>query len=112
MHSLPGPDNRGAVAQFDALLASPSPLLALAPMQDVTDLPFVKVIHTYGGSDLYLSEYFRVHSSSNLEKWIVRSITEDPTGIPVVAQMIGNDSASLVRSARELQRYPIAAIDL
>jgi len=98
--------------QFDALLARPEPVLALAPMQDVTDLPFWRLITEYGGADLYYTEYFRVHRDSHLEKWILESLTRNPTGRPAVAQMIGNDVPSLVRSARELQQYPVAAIDL
>ena len=99
-------------AAFQNRLHGPDVITALAPMQDVTDLPFWKLIAGYGGPDLYYTEYFRVHPTSNLEKWILRSITENPTGRPVVAQMIGNDIPSLVRTARELQQYPIAAVDL
>jgi tRNA-dihydrouridine synthase B len=98
--------------QFQQMLNSKDPILALAPMQDVTDLPFMKVISSYGGADVYYTEYFRVHQSSNLEKWILESITKNPTGQPVIAQMIGNDIPSLVRSAKELQQYPIVAVDL
>ena len=98
--------------QFDALLARPEPLLALAPMQDVTDWSFLNLIAEYGGADLYYTEYFRVHRDSHLEKWILKSLTENPTGRPIIAQMIGNDIPSLVRSALELQQYPIAAVDL
>jgi tRNA-dihydrouridine synthase len=87
-------------------------MLALAPMQDVTDLAFWRVIAAYGGPDVYWTEYFRVHGDSRLERWIVDSITQNPTGRPVVAQMIGNDIPSLVRTAKELQQLPIAAIDL
>ena len=87
-------------------------MLALAPMQDVTDLPFWNLIRAYGGADVYVTEYFRVHPTSNLEPWVLRSITHNPTGRPVVAQMIGNDIPSLVRTARELQHYPIVAVDL
>jgi tRNA-dihydrouridine synthase len=94
------------------MLGGTTPMLALAPMQDVTDLPFWKLMTAYGGADVYFTEYFRVHSTSNLEKYILKSITENPTGKPVVAQMIGNDVPSLVRTARELQQYPIAAVDL
>src|SRR5437899_1744012 len=97
---------------FHGTILGTEPLLALAPMQDVTDLPFLKLIASYGGADVYFTEYFRVHATSNLEKHILRSITENPTGRPVVAQMIGNDIPSLVRTARELQEYPIAAVDL
>lgn len=99
-------------ALFDTVLAGPGPVLALAPMQDVTDLPFWKLIHQYGGPDLYFTEYFRVHSTSNLEKWIVESITRNPTGRPAIAQMIGNDIPALIRTAKQLQQLPIAGIDL
>lgn len=99
-------------AQFDALLHDPAPLLALAPMQDVTDLPFWQLMPAYGGADLYYSEYFRVHETSNLEPWIVDAIENNPTGRPAIAQMIGNDIPSLVRTAKQLQRLPVVAIDL
>jgi len=87
-------------------------MLALAPMQDVTDLPFWRLLAQYGGADFYVTEYFRVHSTSNLDRNILKSITENPTGRPAIAQMIGNDIPSLVRTALELQQYPIAAVDL
>lgn len=81
-------------------------------MQDVTDLPFWKLITGYGGADLYFTEYFRVHPDSVLDPLILRSITANPTSSPVIAQMIGNHIPSLVRVARELQKHPIAGIDL
>lgn len=100
------------VGELDALLARDEPLLALAPMQDITDLPFWSFISRYGGPDVYFTEYFRVHPTSHLEKDILRSVTENPTGKPVIAQMIGNDIASLVRTAELLQRHRIAGVDL
>jgi nifR3 family TIM-barrel protein len=96
---------------FAALLRAPEPCLALAPMQDVTGLAFWRVLAPYGGADVYWTEYFRAHQHSRPEKWILDSILQNPTHRPVVAQMIGNDIASLVRTARELQRHPVAAID-
>jgi len=42
-------------------------ILALAPMQDVTDLPFWKLMTAYGGADVYVTEYFRVQPTSTLE---------------------------------------------
>jgi tRNA-dihydrouridine synthase len=97
---------------FARLLHGPAPFLALAPMQDVTTLAFMRVIAQYGGPDVYWTEYFRVHGNSRPEQWILDSITQNPTGRPVVAQLIGNDIPALVRTARLLQQYPIAAIDL
>lgn len=99
-------------AQFDALLARPEAILALAPMQDVTDLPFWRLMTQYGGADIYFTEYFRVYAESRLDKNILVSVTKNPTGRPAVAQMIGNDIPALVRTARALQEHPVAAIDL
>lgn len=87
-------------------------MLALAPMQDITDLAFWRLLAPHGGADACWTEYFRVYPNSCLDKWILRSIVQNPTGRPVVAQMIGHDIPSLVRTARELQRHPIAAVDL
>ena len=88
------------------------PLLALAPMQDITDLPFMRLLHQYGGPDVYYTEYFRVHSTSSLDRKILRSIREHETGKPVIAQMIGNEIPSMVRTAQALEALPVCAVDL
>jgi tRNA-dihydrouridine synthase B len=90
----------------------PAPLTALAPMQDVTDICFMNTIADYGCPDYFFTEYFRVHESSRLDKDILRSITENTTGRPVFAQMIGEHIPDLVRVAGLLSHYPIAGIDL
>ncbi|MEO7133768.1 MAG: tRNA-dihydrouridine synthase family protein [Vicinamibacterales bacterium] len=95
-----------------SLFPDTDPVLTLAPMQDVTDGAFWTLIHRYGGADVYWTEYLRVSASSMPEKRIISDITSNTTGRPVVAQMIGNDIPSLVRTARALQQLPIAAIDL
>ena len=96
---------------FLAMLGK-SPCTALAPMQDVTDLPFWDLISRYGGPDMYFTEYFRIREGFKLERPILKSITHNPTGKPAIAQMIGNHVPSLVAAAGELQQYPVAAIDL
>jgi tRNA-dihydrouridine synthase len=97
---------------FSNLLRAGAPVLSLAPMQDVTTLQFMRVIARYGGPEIYWTEYFRVHGDSRPEKWILDSITKNSTGKPIVAQMIGNDIPALVRNAKLLQQFPVAAIDL
>jgi tRNA-dihydrouridine synthase B len=97
---------------LQALLQGPAPFLALAPMQEVTDGAFWALVHQYGGADVYWTEYFRVHADSTPERRILQSIATNATGRPVIAQMIGNDIAALVRTAKHLQRFPIAAVDL
>lgn len=90
----------------------PGPLSALAPMQDVTDLPFMRLMAHYGAPDYYFTEFFRVHAQSRPEKHILRSIDENRTGRPVFAQLIGEDIGHMVRTVRELLHHPVAGIDL
>src|ERR1700761_7952177 len=94
------------------LLPADRPLLILAPMQDVTALPFWRVMSRYGGPDVYYTEYFRVHRDSHPEKYILHSIEENPSGKPIIAQMIGQDVEALQRTALDLQRRKIAGIDI
>lgn len=98
--------------QFDSLFRSGRPVSALAPMQDVTNLNFCRLMAEYGGPDVYFTEYFRVTDSSILYPEILRSITENHTGKPIVAQMIGNDIPHMVRTAKEMEKHPVAAVDL
>lgn len=95
-----------------ALLRRQEPVLALAPMQDVTDNAFIHLLREYGGADVCFAEYFRVTADSRLDPDILRCVTENATGRPVVAQLIGNDPDHLARAARELLQYPVAGIDL
>lgn len=87
-------------------------ITALAPMQDVTTLAFMQVIDRYGSPDYYFTEYFRVYANSRLEAHILKSITENSTGKPIFAQMIGESIPDLVRTAKELEKYTISGIDL
>jgi tRNA-dihydrouridine synthase B len=87
-------------------------LTALAPMQDITDLPFMRIIASYGSPDYFFTEYFRVYDHSGLDPNILRAITENATGRPVFAQLIGENIPELIRIAQALSRYPIAGIDL
>lgn len=81
-------------------------------MQDVTNLWFMKVIAQYGSPDYFFTEYFRVNETSRLSSSILASITENDTGRPVFAQMIGESIPDLVRTAKELCNYNIAGVDL
>lgn len=88
------------------------PLTALAPMQDVTDLAFMRVIADFGPPDYFFTEFLRVHSQSRPEKHILRSLDENQTGRPLFAQLIGEDLFHLERTVHDLLRHPIAGIDL
>ena len=106
------PDVAKISRQLPAGIRSGQPLTALAPMQDVTDLPFMRVMAHYGAPDYFFTEFFRVHGQSRPEKHILRSIVENQTGRPVFAQLIGEHVPDMVRTVRELLKYPVAGIDL
>jgi tRNA-dihydrouridine synthase B len=94
------------------VLEQEGPILALAPMQAVTDLPFWRILSRYGGPDLYWTEYFRITPTWRPERWILGSLVRNPTGRPAVAQLIGNDPDAMARAVTTLASYPVAAIDL
>jgi tRNA-dihydrouridine synthase len=81
-------------------------------MQDVTTLLFMRAVARRGAPDWFFTEYFRVHETSRLEPHILSSVTENDTGRPVFAQLIGESLTDLARTARELARHPVAGIDL
>ena len=86
--------------------------LALAPMQAVTNLPFMQILTSYGAPDYFFTEYFRVHETSKLEPHILESITKNPSTRPIFAQLIGENLEHMARTAKALQNYPVAGIDL
>lgn len=81
-------------------------------MQDVTTLEFMRVVSEFGSPDIFVTEFFRVHDTSRLEKHIVRSIDENQTGRPVFAQLIGESIPHLERTVADLLSHPVAGIDL
>ncbi|MGF1449968.1 MAG: tRNA dihydrouridine synthase [Opitutales bacterium] len=81
-------------------------------MQDVTTLPFMQLISRLGPPDIFVTEYFRVHSQSRPETHIVESIQHHGSGKPIFAQMIGEDLHHLQRTIRLLEHLPIAGFDL
>lgn len=93
-------------------LVAGQPITALAPMQDVTTLPFMRIVSDYGPPDYFFTEYFRVHEHSTLEPHILSSVTENPSGRPVFAQMIGEDLIHLDRTVHLLEQHPVAGVDI
>lgn len=106
------PPDLAAPARLPAALIPGQPLTALAPMQDVTDLPFMRLMAHYGAPDYFFTEFLRVHAQSRPEKHIVRSIVENRTGRPVFAQLIGEEIPHMLRTVQELLKLPVAGIDL
>ncbi len=82
-------------------------------MQNVTDLAFMRVVTAIGGPpDAFFTEYFSVHCHTHLDPAILQSITDNDTGQPVYAQILGNSPEFLIEAVERLHSYPVAGIDL
>ena len=86
-------------------------MLALAPMQDVTSLEFWRVwramaARTLTGRNTSVSTAIRGPTSG----FSGPSLKTPPA--TVIAQLIGNNIPALVHTARALQQFPVAAIEL
>ncbi len=89
-------------------------LLALAPMQDVTDPAFMRTLARVGSlPDLFVTPYFRsTPTTCALAEQNLRCIEENETGVPIEAQLAGSDATALVRDARHLLTLPVCGINL
>ena len=96
------------------MLPQTEKLTALAPMQDVTDLAFMRVLARIGSlPDVFVTAYFRsTPTTCAIAENNLRCIEENETGVPILAQLAGAEAAPLVRDAERLLQLPIAGINL
>lgn len=89
-------------------------LLALAPMQDVTDVAFMRTLVRLGSlPDFFVTPYFRsTRTTCAMSEGPMACITDNPSAVPIWAQLAGSEAAALVRDARALLPLPIAGINL
>lgn len=88
--------------------------LVLAPMQDVTDLAFMRTLDRIGSlPDAFITPYFRSTSSAcALAEDNLRCIRENETSIPIWAQIAGSEAAPMARDAEALLSLPVAGINI
>ncbi len=89
-------------------------LLALAPMQDVTDIAFMRTLLRIGSlPDYFVTPYFRSTPTTCAYAEVnMRCIEENETGKPIWAQLAGSEPDALLRDCEQLLKYDIAGIDL
>ena len=106
--------DKTALSRLPDTLIPGQPWSALAPMQDVTILPFMQLLGKYGPPDLLFTEFFRVHGHSSLDQPMIDSICRHGTGRPVFIQLIGENPPDLERTVKEIEekQLPVAGIDL
>ena len=89
--------------------------LVLAPMQDVTDLAFMRTLQRiHSLPDTFITAYFRsTPTTCALAEHNLRCIDENETGVPMLAQLAGSEPAALLRDAAMLLSRPgVAGINL
>lgn len=100
---------------LDEALVNGVPVTSLAPMQDVTTLPFMRLLadRFQSSPDYFVTEFLRVHATSIIDDDIADCLEHAPSDIPLFLQLIGEDVPALVRIARQaLSTFDIAGIDL
>ena len=95
----------------------PGSFTMLAPMQDMTTLPFMRMLARRGAPDFFVTEFLRVNATSQVDDSVAECAekTLPETGTPLVVQLIGEDVPALVRVADAvLSRYAktVAGIDI
>lgn len=89
----------------------------LAPMQDITILPFMNLLARRGVPDFFVTEFLRVNATSQIDDSVAECAekTFPQTGAPLLVQLIGEDVPALTRIADAvLSRYAetVAGIDI
>jgi tRNA-dihydrouridine synthase B len=87
------------------------PILALAPMEGVTDAPFRAMARRFG-ADVVYTEFISAdaiirHSQTALRKMVFGSSQQ-----PVVCQIFGRDAETFRRAAQIVQTHGFAGLDL
>lgn len=91
----------------------PRPILALAPMDDVTDAPFRRMVAKYGKPDVMFGEFVSVDGLCSVgRKNLLRDLIFDPSEHPVVAQLFGTDPQKFCESARLIRDLGFDGVDV
>jgi len=96
------------------------PCFVLAPLYDVTDAPFRKIISTYGKPDVMFTEFISSDGICSLNKrspsdhcWTVRQkLIYSPTERPVVAQLFGSDPQKYKGAVAHIKELGFDGVDI
>lgn len=91
----------------------PKQFLVLAPMEDVTDTVFRRVIARNAPFDLYFTEFANVDGLQSPGRKVVgRRLRFEPEEQPLVAQIWGRDPQNFYKTAQELVEMGFVGIDI
>ncbi len=91
----------------------PRPFFVLAPMDDVTDTVFRRVVAECAPPDLYFTEFVGVDGlQSPGRERVIKRLQFTASERPLIAQIWGKDPANYYKTARELAEMGFAGIDI
>jgi len=91
----------------------PRPFFVLAPMDDVTDTVFRRIVGRCAAPDLYFTEFVNVDGlQSPGRERLVKRIQFTPEEQPLIAQIWGKNPENFYKTAQELVEMGFAGIDL
>jgi tRNA-dihydrouridine synthase len=92
----------------------PQPFFALAPMEDVTDLVFRRVVARAGRPDVFFTEFMNVSGFCHEQgrESVARRLDFSPTEQPIVAQIWGNNPEKFSLTAAEIAGLGFAGVDI
>ncbi|HEX8965456.1 MAG TPA: tRNA-dihydrouridine synthase [Patescibacteria group bacterium] len=89
------------------------PIFILAPMEDVTDTVFRRIISTCGRPDLYFTEFTNVDGlASKGDKIVSQRILYTPKEKPLIAQIWGMKPENYFKAAQRLSDMGYNGIDI
>lgn len=91
----------------------PKPIVALAPMEDVTDVAFRQIVEEVAPADLYFTEFMNVDAYGT-KGWpnVSRRLQKRDEETKLIAQIWGSDLDKFTAVAKELQERGFAGIDI
>lgn len=97
----------------DALRSLPRPFFVLAPMDDVTDTVFRRIVADCAPADLYFTEFVNVDGlqSPGRPKLLPKLQFTDKER-PIIAQLWGLKPENFYKTAKEIKQMGFAGVDL
>jgi tRNA-dihydrouridine synthase B len=89
----------------------PRPIVALAPMEGVTDSAFRQICREQG-ADVVYTEFISSDAIGHRGKTALAKMEFDPTEQPVICQIFGRDVAMFREAAKEIEARGFAGIDI
>ncbi|MEK7514926.1 MAG: tRNA-dihydrouridine synthase [Patescibacteria group bacterium] len=91
----------------------PQPFFVLAPMADVTDLPFRRIVAQCGRPDVWYTEFVAAAglASRGREK-LLPLLRFEPSEQPIVAQFFGADPEQMFQAAQLARELGFAGVDI